>query len=119
MIGLVFVFITLVSYFFLGDILHWWLGDSYSEFIERNAFFLLLGVLSVNFTILLIRPLQAVGEIKTVSLMLVISTIVYLCIVVVLGINHSIELHFMALLSKAFFDLIVFSYLLKRKHLLW
>lgn len=118
-IGLVFLLVVLISYFFLGDILHWWLGDSYSEFIESNSFFLLLGVLSVNFTILLIRPLQAVGEIKTVSLLLVISTIVYLCIVIALGKNHSIELHFTALLAKAFFDIIAFTYLLKRKHLLW
>ncbi|MGB5497747.1 MAG: hypothetical protein WBM77_02330 [Maribacter sp.] len=118
MIGLVFLLIILVGYFFLGDILHWWLGDSYSDFIENNSFFLLLGVLSVNFTILLIRPLQAVGEIKTVSLFLVMTTIVYLCIVIALGINHVIELHYIALLTKAFFDMLIFTYLLKRKHLL-
>ncbi len=114
-----FLLIGLVGYFFLGDILYWWLGGSYSDFIGQNAFFLLLGVLSVNFTVLLIRPLQAVGEIKTVSLFLVMTTIVYLCIVIILGINHSIELHFMALLVKAFLDSVIFTYLLKRKRLLW
>ncbi|MBT8307106.1 MAG: hypothetical protein KJN85_09225 [Maribacter sp.] len=119
MVGVVFLLIILISYFFLGDILHWWLGESYSKFIENNSLFLLLGVLSVNFTILLIRPLQAIGEIKTVSLFLVMSTIVYLCIVIVLGINRSIELHFAALFTKAFFDIVIFTYLLKRKHLLW
>lgn len=119
MIGLVFVLVIFVSYFFLGDILHWWLGESYSNFIKNNAFHLLLGVLSVNFTILLIRPLQAIGEIKIVSLLLVISTIVYLCIVIIFGLQKTIELHYIAFLTKALFDIVAFTYLLKRKNILW
>jgi len=118
-ISLVFLLIGIVSYFFIGDILHWWLGESYSDFIGDNAFFLLLGVLSVNFTILLIRPLQAIGEIKKVSLFLVMTTIAYLCIVITIGINRSIELHFIGLLVKAFLDFVIFTFLLKRKQLLW
>ncbi len=118
-VGLFFIFIVLVSYFFLDDILNFWLGESYSNFIDNNSFYLLLGVLSINFTILLIRPLQAIGEIKKVSLLLLMSTIVYLCIVVSLGVLKIIELHFIALLTKTLIDLVAFTYLLKRKNLLW
>ena len=118
LVGLVFVFVILVSHYFLGDILSWWLGKSYSTFIRDNAFQLLLGVLAVNFTILLIRPLQAVGEIKKVSLILVISTIVYLCMVTFFGVFKAIEYHYLAFLVKAGVDLSVLAYFLKRKKLL-
>lgn len=118
-VAFVFIFIIAFSYFFLDDILQWWLGNSFSVFIKDNSFKLLLGVLSVNFTILLIRPLQAIGEIKTVSLLLVISTIVYLCMVIVFGLHKKIELHFYSFLVKALVDVVACTYLLKRKNVLW
>lgn len=114
----VFAIIIAISYFFLQDILLWWLGESYSQFIITNAFPLLIGALAVNFTILLVRPLQAIGYIKESSLWLLASTLVYVCVVTVFGLSNNINYHFVALLGKAGIDIVVFSVLMKRKKLL-
>ncbi|PIB23378.1 hypothetical protein [Maribacter sp. 4G9] len=117
-VGFLFLAIGLFSYFFLNDILHWWLKSSYSNFIEANGFRLLIGTLLVNFTILMIRPLQAIGEIKKVSLWLMRSTFVYLTLVLLLGAFYLIEYHFMAFIVKALIDVIILVTLLRRKKIL-
>lgn len=113
-----FLGIILFSYFFLNDILSWWLGPSYSEFIADNAFHLLFGALLINFTILLIRPLQAIGEIRVVSIWLVRSTVVYLALVLFLGVYRLIEHHYVAFIIKALLDAIILVTLLRRKSIL-
>ena len=114
----IFALIILISYFFLLDILQWWLKDSYSTFISTNAFSLLLGAISVNFTILLIRPLQAIGHIKQSSLWLLFSTFIYVVIVIILGLSNNINYHFIALLVKALIDICIFYFLMKKKGLI-
>jgi hypothetical protein len=117
-VGFLFLAIGVFSYFFLNDILYWWLKSSYSNFIEANGFRLLIGTLLVNFTILMIRPLQAIGEIKRVSLWLMRSTLVYLTLVLLLGAFYLIEYHFMAFIVKALIDVIILVTLLRRKKIL-
>lgn len=117
-VGLLFFVIALVSYFFLDTILLWWLKSSYSNFIESNGFRLLIGTLLVNYTILLIRPLQAIGEIKQVSVWLMSSTLLYLIIVLFLGAFYLIDYHFVAFITKALIDVIILVTLLRRKKIL-
>jgi len=118
MVTFIFLLIMVISYLYLNNILDWWLGSSYSLYINKNSFPLLFGALLINFTILLIRPLQAIGSIKTVSLLLVSSTIIYICIVVCLGIFEKIENHYLALITKALIDIIALIILSKRKNIL-
>ena len=117
-VGSLFFVIGLASYFFLDAILHWWLKSNYSNFIEANGFRLLIGTLLVNFTILFVRPLQAIGEIKQVSVWLMSSTLVYLLIVLFFGAFYLIEYHFMAFIVKALIDVIILVTLLRRKKIL-
>lgn len=117
-IGVVFIAIIFFCYFFLNSILAWWLGGSYSHFMTANAYPLLIGVLLINFTILLIRPLQAIGQIKIVSIFLITTTIIYIIIVVFLGVNRAIEYHYLAFFTKAILDMIVLLSLLKRNKIL-
>jgi len=117
-VGGLFVSIALFSYFFLNEILKWWLQDSFSQFIYDNAFNLLIGALMINYTILLIRPLQAIGEIKKVSIGLLRTTIIYLVLVLILGANKAIEYHFVAFIIKALLDMIILVPLLRRNKIL-
>ena len=114
-VGLIFAVAMLVCAFFINDLLGWWLKGSYSEFVEQNSIRLLLGVLLVNFTILLIRPLQAVGEIRAVGNVLMVTTTLYLILVVIFGVTHKIEFHYIALTTKAVFDALFLWLLMKRK----
>ena len=68
-----------------------------------------------NFTILLIRPLQAVGEIQAVSNILTTTTILYLILVLLFGYFRQIEWHYFALIVKALLDMLFLGLLMKRK----
>ena len=118
LVGLAFIGIALFCILFLRPILEWWLGPSYSGFMAKNAYPLLVGALLINFTILWIRPLQAIGQIKKVSLWLIFSTTIYLIIVVLLGINKAISYHYMAFVVKAGLDFAYLAVLLKRNNIL-
>lgn len=117
-VGVLFAFILLLSNFILDDILKWWLKDSFSVFIYENAFHLLLGALMINYTILFIRPLQAIGKIKIVSIWLMGTTFIYLVIVLFLGIYRAIEYHYVAFIVKALLDMTILVTLLKRNKIL-
>lgn len=117
-VGCLFLFILLFSNFFLTDILKWWLKGSFSEFISENAFHLLIGALMINYTILFIRPLQAIGKIKQVSIWLLATTFIYLIIVLFLGTYRAIEYHYIAFISKALLDIIILVTLLRRNKVL-
>jgi O-antigen/teichoic acid export membrane protein len=118
LVGFAFTFLAIFCKFWLGPILEWWLGPSYSGFILENAYPLLIGALLINFTILLIRPLQAIGQIRQVSIWLILSTTIYLIIVVFLGIYKAISYHYLAFVIKAVLDLAYLSFLLKRNKIL-
>lgn len=117
-VGGLFVFILLFSNFFLNDILKWWLRASFSDFIDENAFHLLFGALMINYTILFIRPLQAIGKIKIVSIWLLGTTSIYLIIVLFLGVYRAIEYHYVAFVIKAMLDMIILVTLLRRNRIL-
>ncbi|MFC5047734.1 hypothetical protein ACFSTE_05640 [Aquimarina hainanensis] len=114
----IFFIVVIFSYFFLNSILGWWLGESFSLFIEKNSFSLLFATILTNFVILLVRPLQAIGLIKVVSLFLVFTTIIYICIVIFLGYLKEIEYHYLALITKSALDIIILISLLKKKRIL-
>lgn len=117
-VSAIFTGILLVSYFFLEIILKWWLGFSYSVFMANNSYNLLLGVLLINFTILIVRPLQAIGKIKEVSIWLFRTTIIYIAIVVFLGVKGGINNHYIAYLIKGILDLFFLSRLLKKNKII-
>lgn len=114
-VALIFSCIMIGSVIFINDLLAWWLKSSYSAFVEQNSIRLLLGVLTVNFTILLIRPLQAVGEIRSVGIILTFSTALYLFLVIIFGYTRQIEFHYIALTAKAVLDILFLGMLMKRK----
>ncbi len=115
-----FIFLVIISiaYFFIGDILNLWLGKSYSKFIEVNSLKLLVATFFVNFTILLIRPLQSIGLVKSVSKVLFFSTLLYVLIVFFLGYFNKIEYHYFALLIKFFIDIIFLVFISKSNKIL-
>jgi len=117
-VGGFFTFILIFSYLFLDVVLKWWLQASFSAFIYENAYRLLIGVLMTNYTILLIRPLQAIGKIKTVSIWLLGSTVIYLVIVLFLGEYRAIAYHYLAFVVKALLDMIFLVTLLRRNRIL-
>lgn len=117
-VSLVFFVIISFSYFYLNDLLAWWLKLSFSDFIEENSLNLLIAVLIYNFTILLIRPLQAIGEIKIVMIILLVSTFVYAIILFILNHLILIEYHYIAILVKSIIDIILLFILAKKRNIL-
>ena len=117
-VGFIFIGVLVFGNFFLELILKWWLGSSYSTFIGDNAYHLLIGVLLINFTILLARPLQAIGQTRNVSIWLIATTIIYLGIVVFLGFRGIIQNHYVAFLVKGTLDLLILILLSKRNKIL-
>lgn len=114
-VGVLFLLIALVGNFILLDVIQWWLGDSYSPFIANNSVNLMWACLLINFPILLIRPIQAIGYVREASFILLITTFLYVLLVIVIGNIKKIEWHFMALFFKSITDIIVLYLYLKRK----
>lgn len=118
MVSALFLGVAVFGYFFISDLMAWWLKESFSQFIKSTSFAILIGVLFVNFEILMIRPLQAIGLANKVNKLLVVSTLIYLVIVLLLGFFKAIQYHYIALLVKGAIDLIVLSYMLKKERLI-
>jgi O-antigen/teichoic acid export membrane protein len=115
---IIFILIIGFCYFFLNPILSWWLGESYSSFINEIAWPLLIGVLAINYTILLLRPIQAIGRAREVGYFILFSTVVYVVTVFLLGNFRMLDYHFIALICKAGLDLAFGLIVLKRHKLL-
>ncbi|NKI31196.1 lipopolysaccharide biosynthesis protein [Croceivirga thetidis] len=104
LISILFVFGLIFCKFFLLNLMEWWLKGAYSEFITNSAFVLLLAILIMNFEILMVRPLQAIGKVTQVNRLLVATTIIFLIIVIVLGMTDNIRYHYIALITKGIID---------------
>ncbi|GMN10061.1 hypothetical protein MTsPCn9_15240 [Croceitalea sp. MTPC9] len=118
LVGFFFLSITLTTFFFLNDLMFWWLKDSFSDFIANTSFKIMVGVLIMNFSILIIRPLQAIGKMKEVNRILLGSTILFLVLVVLFGVFERIEYHYVAFFVKGVFDIILLLVLLRKQRLL-
>ena len=115
-ISAIFIGGLFISYFILTDFLQWWLKGAYSPFIAESAFFLLVAVFFMNFEILMVRPLQAIGRVNDVNKILVATTLIYILIVSYLGISDLVQYHYWALMCKAIIDcLFLLRMLLKEK----
>lgn len=117
-ITIIFVIGLFVGHFVLTDLMEWWLKDAYSNFIGKSAFYLLAAILIMNFEILMVRPLQAIGQVTKVNKLLVFTTIMYLIVVIGLGVSNAIEYHYIALLLKGSIDCIVLLMMLAKEKLI-
>tara|TARA_Y100001933_G_scaffold59502_2_gene59604 strand:+ start:18581 stop:19903 length:1323 start_codon:yes stop_codon:yes gene_type:complete len=117
-VAFLFTAIIIFSIFFLKDLMAWWLSESFSDFIANVSFPLLLGILLINFEILMIRPLQAIGQINKVNRWLVFSTSTYVAMILFIGFFELIYYHYIALVLKGSIDCIALFIMLKKEKLI-